>query len=222
MESKEKKAIEPEVKKALYLMLVLPVVYVGMVLVLLYSMENGQPVLAAAYTAAGMLAVALVMRNFLSKTLFVGKREYTPFRTVDLVGPGAEEGARDVRVTVSGYTGRVRFKLFVDDAEAADAMAGERVRLSLPRGKQMVAARDVGGVGSEIAIKEDGALDLYVWLNRRAKAGSIIRVDDVTGGFGRAEEEDAAVYESSKRLVYLPLMLTPVISPAIMAIVVML
>ena len=214
----EVRKMEPEVRKAMLPLLILPVVYVGLVFVIWYSIDNDIPILAVAYAAFAFTAVALALRNFLNKTALKQKRPYAPFRTVNADEPDDGKETRRVTVTLSGYVTRGKVKLLADDAEVAELEGGDRIRMYLTAGPHTLSAKEAQ-TSFRRSIPEDGDLNFYIWYNRSAKTpADVMQIDDVTKGMGDLEAKDTASYNKIKMIFNMTYILTPVIGTIAVAV----
>ena len=218
--------MEPEIKKAMLPLLLVPIAYILLIAGIFYSVENDTPYIGIACAVIAMVVVVLALRSFFLKTILKGKVPYSPIRTLKPISD--DEETRDIRITVSGYNGNIRFKLYIDDIEIADTVAGDRLRIPLTSDAHTLVARDgvtADGRLQKIGMSHFGEIpaggdhDIYIWCNRRAKkVQDVVCMDVVTGGLGALESEDAASFAKFRRTM----MLTPILGSvgSIIAIVV--
>ena len=199
--------MESDTKKAMMSLLMLPVAFILLFAGVFYCLENNSPYIAIVCADAAMIIITFALRSFFSKTALRGKVPYSPIRALKPVGSDGEGEMREIEITVSGYAGKIKFKLYMDGTEIADARAGDRFRISLTSNAHTLAIKD--GVGpnalrgsSERKIEAGGNCAIYVWCNRNAKsAKDAIRADEATGGLGALEAEDAASYAKFERIL---------------------
>lgn len=213
--------MEKESKKHLYLMAVPPIVYVGLVFVLMYSIDNDKPIYGIIYAAFAFTVGALVTRNFLRMTVFRGKRPYAPIRSVRPCGSDDEDWPRRITITVSGYIGRGKVKLFVDGNKIDEAEGGDRIRMSLSNGEHKVSVTDASGAGK--TTPAEGDCEFYVWMNRNAKSSQYVtQIEEATKGIGDAEAKDAAAYRKSQMFINIAFAMTPIMGTIVIAAVLLL
>jgi len=199
--------MDSETKKSLIPLLMLPPAYILLLAGMIYAVTYDAPYIAIACAAVSSVIIVYALRSFFSRTVLKGKVSYSPIVHLKPLYSDVEEKTRDVRITVSGYAGKIKFKLHIDGIEIANAAAGDRFKIPLTYDPHILAVMDAVGTGSEERIPADGDCEFYIWCNRKAKSSKdIIQIDDVTSGIGKAESEDAVSYAAYERILkYTPI-----------------
>jgi len=196
--------MDPEKKQMIMSLLLIPVAYIILIAGIIYAMWSDAPYIGIVCGAVAAVIIAFAFHRFFSKTVLKGKVPYSSMNTLRPIGSEDEREMRELKIIVSGYTVRIKFKLYLDGFEIADAKAGDRFRILLSPGTYVLAAKDPVGTTGEGKIPESGDCEFYVWCNRKAKKSSaVIRVDDATRRLVSVESEDAASYATFERIIKL-------------------
>ena len=188
------------VKKTLFPLLMLPVIYVGLVPVVIYSLDNDAPYIAIIYAVIGAVAIALALRKVLTKTVTKGMVPYSTVNALEPVGSNSGDDTRNINITISRYATNGKFTLYLDDSKIVAGAAGDRFMMPITAYAHRF--RVSSGTSVELIIPAGGDCDFYIWYDRTVKdSKNTIQVDEVTNGIEILEAEDARSYEKFKKIM---------------------